>query len=83
MTLFMLYDKFTLLFGNWCHVIAPLLLIVYHKDYYLSSCYNTNVDSGCGLIKVGAALVPFNDKFPRDTKLYRYMSTTANEKFEE
>jgi len=32
--------------------------------------YITNVDSGCGLIKVGAALVPFQDKMNRQTRLY-------------
>lgn len=45
--------------------------------------YITNVDAGCGLIKVGGALVPFQDKFPRQTKLYRLMSTKAGEQFAE
>ena len=39
-------------------------------------CY---VNAGCGLIKVGAALVPFQDKFPRNTKLYKLMSTKPGE----
>jgi hypothetical protein len=37
--------------------------------------YITNVDAGCGLIKVGSALVPFSDKFPRHTKLYQLCSS--------
>ena len=38
-----------------------------------------DVNPGCGLIKVGSALVPFENKFPRNTKLYRLMSTKPNE----
>lgn len=38
-----------------------------------------DVNPGCGLIKVGSALVPFENKFPRNTKLYRLMSTRPNE----
>ncbi|MDD4493972.1 MAG: ATP-binding protein [Eubacteriales bacterium] len=45
----------------------------------LQMSYITNVDAGCGLIKVGAALVPFQDKFPRNTKLYKLMSTKLGE----
>ncbi len=56
--------------------LAELLNI---SDLQMS--YITNVDVGCGLIKVGAALVPFQDKFPRHTKLYKLMSTKINEKF--
>ena len=53
--------------------LAELLNI---SDLQMS--YITNVDAGCGLIKVGSALVPFQDKFPRHTKLYKLMSTKAN-----
>ena len=38
-----------------------------------------DVNPGCGLIEVGSALVPFENKFPRNTKLYRLMSTKPNE----
>lgn len=41
--------------------------------------YITDVSPGCGLIKVGSALVPFENKFPRNTKLYRLMSTKPGE----
>ena len=37
--------------------------------------YITNADAGCGLIKYGSALVPFVNRFPRDTELYKLMST--------
>ena len=43
--------------------------------------YITNVDAGCGLIKVGSALVPFQDKMPRN-RLYRLMSTRPGEEQE-
>lgn len=42
----------------------------------------TNVDAGHGLIKVGAALVPFERSFPRNTELYKLMSTKVFEKSE-
>lgn len=50
--------------------LAGLLNI---SDLQLS--YITNVDAGNGLMKVGSSLVPFTDKFPRNTKLYRLMTT--------
>ena len=40
----------------------------------------TNVESGRGLIKVGCNLVPFNNEFPRDTALYRLMTTKPEER---
>lgn len=39
----------------------------------------TNVEVGHGLVKVGSALVPFERKFPKDTELYRLMSTKMKE----
>ena len=39
----------------------------------------TDVSPGCGLIKVGSSLVPFENKFPKNTKLYRLMSTKPGE----
>lgn len=41
--------------------------------------YITNVDSGRGLIHIGGATIPFVDKFPMDTDLYKIMSTKPNE----
>ena len=43
--------------------------------------YITNVDAGHGLLKVGSSLVPFENRFPKDTKLYRLMTTKAGEGF--
>ena len=41
--------------------------------------YITNADAGCGLIKYGSALVPFINRFPKDTKLYQLMTTRPGE----
>lgn len=41
--------------------------------------YITIVDVGNGLMKIGSSLVPFADKFPRNTKLYRLMTTKPGE----
>ena len=54
--------------------LAKLLNI---SDQQLS--YITNVDVGHGLIKVGSSLVPFENKFPRDTKLYKLITTKPGE----
>ena len=39
----------------------------------------TDVEVGHGLVKVGSALVPFERKFPKDTELYKLMSTKVGE----
>jgi len=41
--------------------------------------YITNVEAGCGLIKIGSSLIPFLNKFPRNTKLYKLMTTKPGE----
>ncbi len=41
--------------------------------------YITNADAGCGLIKYGRSLVPFINKFPKNTRLYKLMSTRPGE----
>ena len=37
--------------------------------------YVTNVPAGCGLIRCAGNIVPFTNSFPKDTKLYKLMST--------
>ena len=39
----------------------------------------TNVEIGHGLVKVGSDLVPFERKFPKDTELYKLMTTKLGE----
>lgn len=41
--------------------------------------YVTNADAGCGLLKYGAALVPFINRFPKNTELYTLMTTRPGE----
>ena len=38
----------------------------------------TNTDAGEGLLYTGKSLVPFVDKYPRDTKSYKVMSTSGD-----
>ena len=44
--------------------------------------YVTNVPAGCGLIRCAGNIVPFTNSFPRNTKLYKLMSTNPSEKKE-
>ena len=37
--------------------------------------YITNADAGCGLVKYGSSLVPFVNRFPTNTRLYKLMTT--------
>ncbi len=41
--------------------------------------YITNSEAGCGLIKYGSSLVPFVNRFPKNTKLYALMTTKPGE----
>ena len=45
--------------------------------------YITNVNPGEGLIKVGNNLIPFENKFPKNTELYKLMSTKPGEEYGE
>ena len=54
--------------------LAKLLNI---SDLQMS--YITNVGAGEGLIKVGSALVPFANRFPKNTELYKLMTTKPGE----
>ncbi len=54
--------------------LAKLLSI---SDLQMS--YITNVSAGQGLLKVGSSLVPFINKFPTNTKLYKLMTTRPGE----
>ena len=41
--------------------------------------YITNVKAGEGLIKIGSVLVPFINEFPKNTNLYKLMTTKPDE----
>ena len=52
---------------------AELAKLLNISDLQLS--YITNVESGEGLLKIGSSLIPFSNKFPKDTELYKLMTT--------
>ena len=43
--------------------------------------YVNGSEAGCGLMRYGNALVPFVNRFPADTELYKLITTKPNEKF--
>ena len=53
--------------------LAELLMISHDQLSHIN-----NADAGCGLMKVGSALVPFVDHFPHNS-LYRLMTTKPGE----
>ena len=56
---------------------AELARLLNISDNQLS--YITNVEPGRGLIKCGSAIVPFQDDFPRHTRLYQLMTTKPSD----
>ncbi len=54
--------------------LANLLNI---SDEQLS--YISKKEAGCGLIKYGSSLVPFKNEFPKDTRLYKLMTTKPDD----
>lgn len=54
--------------------LASLLHI---SDDQMSFC--TNTQPGCGLLKYGSTIVPFENRFPKNTKLYELMTTKLGE----
>ena len=71
------------------YVLIKIKSVSYtHLDVYkrqllnisdLQMSYITNVGAGQGLLKVGSSLVPFVNKFPRNTELYKLMTTKFGE----
>ena len=57
--------------------LAELTKLLHLKDAQMS--HVKNVGFGQGLLKCGSNIVPFFDRFPTDTKLYRLMSTKPGE----
>lgn len=41
--------------------------------------YITNTEPGSGLLFAGKSIIPFNDKFPMDTKIYKMITTKLSE----
>ena len=57
-------------------ILAKRLNISKHQLAHI-----TQVGPGEGLLIFGSVMIPFVDHFPKDTMLYRIMSTKPNEKF--
>jgi type IV secretory pathway VirB4 component len=53
--------------------LARLLNISHEQLSYI-----TNADAGSGLLRYGSSLLPFVNRFPRQTKLYQLMNTKPN-----
>lgn len=55
-------------------IMARLLNLSFEQEKYIS-----NPDKGSGLIKFGKDIVPFENKFPKNTKLYKLLQTSFRE----
>lgn len=44
--------------------------------------YITSTDERCGLLRYGSAIAPFVNRFPKDTELYKLMTTKPDEQAE-
>ena len=70
-------SEFLLLFNQAATDRAELGNLLHISDTQMG--YITNAEPGHGLLKMGGSLVPFNNSIPKDTELYRLMSTTPGE----
>ena len=70
-------SEFLLLFNQAATDRAELSKLLHISDTQLS--YITNAEAGHGLLRMGGAIVPFTNTIPRDTELYKLMTTTPGE----
>ena len=70
-------SEFLLLFNQAATDRAELSKLLHISDTQLS--YITNAEAGHGLLRMGGAIVPFVNTIPRDTELYKLMTTTPGE----
>ena len=54
--------------------LARLLNISHEQMSYI-----TNADAGSGLLRYGSSLVPFVNRWPKSTKLYKLMTTRPSD----
>ena len=71
-------SEFLLLFNQSATDRAELSKLLHISDTQMG--YITNADPGHGLLRFGGALVPFANTIPRDSGLYRLMSTTPGDR---
>ena len=60
--------------GPDCEKIAEVLDISENQMHYI-----TNAEAGHGLLKIGGSLIPFQNEFPKNTELYRLMTTKPSD----
>lgn len=70
-------SEFLLMFNQAATDRAELAKLLGISDAQMD--YITNAQAGCGLIKVGGGIVPFVNEFPKDTALYKLMTTKPGE----
>ena len=70
-------SEFLLLFNQAATDRAELSKLLHISDTQMG--YITNAEPGHGLLRIGGALVPFANTIPKDSELYRLMSTTPGE----
>ena len=70
-------SEFLLLFNQAATDRAELGKLLHISDTQMG--YITNAEPGHGLLRMGGALVPFANTLPKDSELYRLMSTTPGE----
>ena len=70
-------SEFLLLFNQAATDRAELSKLLHISDTQLS--YITNAEAGHGLLRMGGSIVPFVNTIPRDTELYKLMTTTPGE----
>ncbi len=70
-------SEFLLLFNQAATDRAELAKLLHISDTQMG--YITNAEAGHGLLRIGGSLVPFSNTIPKDTELYRLMSTTPGE----
>ena len=70
-------SEFLLLFNQAATDRAELAQLLHLSDTQMG--YIENAEAGHGLLRMGGALVPFVNTIPRDTALYKLMTTTPGE----
>lgn len=71
-------SEFLLLFNQAATDRQELDKLLHISDTQMG--YITNAEAGHGLLRMGGALVPFSNDIPRNSELYKLMTTTPGEK---
>ena len=70
-------SEFLLLFNQAATDRAELAKLLHLSDTQMG--YIENAEAGHGLLRMGGALVPFSNTIPKDSILYKLMTTTPGE----